>query len=164
MLPFIPVFVALTLTVGYVAMMQASPSQPAVADALAVNMSLFHDAGVRAAVRQSAPAGPISAMPAAPFSDMGDWETEVFDDGNRVIVATWSGADRIASSSEKMFDEVHFRRAVSRLERDVRASGYPSRAGLLLVEGATETVGGIDVSGHELPILEDAPVLVTIIR
>lgn len=164
MLPFIPFVVAVTLTLGYISMMQPSPLRPAVAEVLSENMKIFHAAAVRRALLEDAGAGAVEIGSMEPFSDMGDWRTWVLVDGGKAIVATWSSSDDLPSMDSISTADADRVRAVMRLEREVRGWPYPSRAGRLVVEGDVSRIGDMDVSGYEMPLLEGAPVLVTVIR
>jgi hypothetical protein len=164
MLPFIPFFIAITLTFGYISMMQESPSRPAVAEILSENMKLFHAAAVRQALRDDAAAGPLALDSVEPFSDMGGWRTSVLVDGGSAIVATWSSADGLPSADSMSSADADRIRAVMRLERDLRNWRRTSRAGRFVVDGEVERIGDIDVSGYDIPLLDGSPVLVTVIR
>jgi hypothetical protein len=164
MLPFIPLVVAITMMVSYVSMMQASPSRQATAEVISENMKIFHAAGVRAALRGDGAAGRVESGSPAPFADMGEWTTSIFVDGERSLVATWSSSDGLPSMEPRSTADPERIRAVMRLEREIRRWPYPSRAGRLLIDGNAEFVGDMDVSRYDMPLVEGAPVLVTLIR
>jgi len=155
MMPLIPAAIAVTMLISFIVSM-SSPAENSHNRVIAANLLLQHEMAVKAVLQESIQSGDLSGRISGPFTDMGDWRTEVLPGSDQIYIVTWSGPDR--PISDRTVIEAFAQITIADLNRIPNsASGFRKD-----VDGG-EKIGRITLDGINIPVGQDEPVLVTVL-
>lgn len=163
MMPFIPAALLMTLVIGFVSFMATESGRFDASQTLGDNLRFWHERAVRQVITEGAIPGFVFFDHELPFENMAGWTSAVLDVNGRILVATWPAAYTLGGSPETLpFAADDYRRALHRIDQDVRAWGFKTRTGIFSVHGDdTEWVGYLDVTDMALPLQDGATLVVT---